>query len=122
MIRVVFNHGYEMYNPGERAGFSEDKARLLVKRGIAHIYEEDAPKIDVRPAVERVGPIGLDKVSAQDTQINERVFPILTEANIGTAQDLMAATVDELVALPQIGIATAKRLHTAAHQAIQAEG
>ena len=67
-----------------------------------------------------MGPISLDAVSAADPAIDERVFGVLREANIATAQDILTATVDELVGLKRIGIATARRLHTAAQAAINA--
>ena len=120
MIRVVFRTSYRMYNAGERAGFDDQEARALVEQGIAKVYEEDAGELDIRPVDERVDPVSLQAVSASDPSIDERVFDVLREANIATAQDILTATVDELVGLKRIGIATARRLLTAAQTAISA--
>lgn len=118
MILVVFEKPWQMYNPGEGAGFEDHTAKWLIEQGIARLHPDENTVLDI-VVPEKMRNIPVDEMDAE--VIDGKVIEILKENNIGTVQDVLVTSIEELVALKRIGMATARKLHAQAELLINNE-
>lgn len=112
---IKFLAGWNQYNPNDVAGFTDDLADRLIADKAAVLYTPSAPPPDVPPEGLPTGtPL---RPVLEEARIAKEVIDVLiNEGGIGTVEDLRVMSMDDLLRLPRIGEATARRIMKAVEE------